>query len=67
MKAYDIDHEIHTSRDINIHLENKKVSMHLFWFIWALYAIVSMTKNCFSAAMAGIVDDGFMLKSQPSL
>ncbi len=67
MKTHDINHQIHVERDINIHLENKKVSIHFFWFIWILYAVVSMTKNCFSAAMADIVAEGFMLKSQTEL
>ena len=67
MQVQDTNHEIHVEKDINIHLENKKVSMHFFWFIWFIYAIVSMTKNCFSAAMADIVEQGIMIKSQTEL
>ena len=67
MKTQDRNHQIRVESDINIHLENKKVSMHFFWFIWMLYVIVSMTKNCFSAAMADIVAQGYMLKSETEL
>ena len=44
----DIEH------DVNIHLENRKESRYFFAFIWILYAVVYMTKNCYSGAMAGI-------------
>ncbi len=47
-----------------VHFENKSVSRHFFWFIWFVYVIVYMTKNCFSAAMASIVFEGVMTKSQ---
>ena len=67
MKLQDKNHPIHVERDVNIHLENKKVSMHFFWFMWFIYAVVSMTKNCFSAAMADIVAEGFLLKSETEL
>ena len=67
MKIQDKNHPIHVERDINIHLENKKVSMHFFWFIWIIYAVISMTKNCFSAALADIVADGIMDLTQTEL
>ena len=67
MNIQDRDHEIHVEKDINIHLENKKVSMHFFWFMWLIYAVVSMTKNCFSAAMAGIVANGIMDMTETEL
>lgn len=48
----------------HIHFENKSVSRHFFWFLWLAYALVYMTKSCFSAAMASIVFEGAMTKSQ---
>ncbi len=61
------DHPIHIEHDVNIHFEDKKRSIHFFWFMWIIYAVVSMTKNCFSAAISDIVADGFMTKSQTEL
>jgi len=54
----DIEH------DVNIHLENRSESRHFFWFIWLLYAMVMMTKNCFNAALPSIVAEGLLTKSQ---
>ena len=54
----DIEH------DVNIHLENRLESRLFFWFIWMLYAVVMMTKNCFNAALASIVAEGILTKSQ---
>lgn len=54
----DIDH------DVNIHLENRQESNHFFWFIWLLYAVVMLTKNCFNAALTSIVAEGILTKSQ---
>ena len=54
----DIEH------DVNIHLENRLESRHFFWFIWVMYAVVYMTKNCFNAALASIVAEGLLSKSQ---
>lgn len=51
-------------KDVNIHLENKSESRHFFWFIWIMYAVVYMTKSCYSAALADIVRDGVLTKSQ---
>ncbi len=52
---------------INSHFSNRKASRKFFWFIWVLYTLVYMTKNCFSAAMASIVFEGVMTKSQTGL
>lgn len=50
-----------------MHLEDKKKSQLLFWTVFFLYVLVYMTKNCFSAAMASIVDVGVLTKSQTGL
>lgn len=49
------------------YLTNEKMSMALFVFIFVLYAITYMTKNCYSAAMSAIVHEGVMTKSQTGL
>ena len=49
--------------DTNIHLENKKASRVFFVFIWVMYAFVYMTKNCFSGALAAIVDEKLLFGS----
>ena len=49
------------------HLTDHKTSLILFIYIWIMYAIVYWTKNCFSGAMAAIVADGIMTKSQTGL
>ncbi len=49
------------------YLESKKLSIILFLFMFVLYAIVYMTKNMFSSAMALIVEEGVMTKSQTGL
>jgi len=49
---------------VHMHLENKKESRVFFWFIWVMYALVYMTKSCYSAAMAAIVSEGVLTKSQ---
>ena len=51
----------------NVHFENRKISRRFFWFMWFMYSVVYMTKNCFSAAMASIVFEGVMTKSQTGL
>ena len=48
-------------------LTDKKISFWLFMYIAILYAVVYMTKNCFSAAMADIVAEGVMTKTQTGL
>ena len=52
---------------VHMHLQNKKISKNFFWMLWVLYAVVYMTKNCYSAAMASIVDEGILTKSQTGL
>lgn len=51
----------------NIYLENKPISKHFFIYIWIMYATVHMTKNCFGSAMAAIVAEGALTKSQTGL
>lgn len=46
------------------YLENEKRSLFLFAFVWVLYAIIYMTKMCYSAAIASIVAEGIFTKSQ---
>lgn len=46
------------------HLESKSMSIALFAFLFFMYAVVYMTKNMFSSAMAIIVEEGFMTKTQ---
>ena len=53
--------------DINIHLEDRRVSRHFFVFLFLMYAVVYMTKNCFNGALADIVADGVLTKSQTGL
>ena len=50
--------------DINIHLENKRESRAFFVFLWIMYALVYMTKNCFSGALSAIVDEGSLSLTQ---
>ena len=50
--------------DINVHIENKKLSRSFFIFLFLLYSLVCMTKNCFSGALAAIVDEGALTLSQ---
>jgi len=52
---------------VHMHLENKKISRHFFIFLFVMYAIVYMTKNCFSSALAAIVAEGAMTKSQAGI
>lgn len=49
---------------LHMHLENKIISRNFFWMLWIMYAVVYMTKNCYSAAMASIVHEGALTKSQ---
>ena len=49
------------------YLESRRLSILLFLFLFFLYAVVYMTKNIFSSAMAIIVEDGFMTKSQTGM
>ena len=54
-------------KDTHIHLENKRKSRLFFVFLFLLYALVYMTKNCFGAALADIVSEGVLTKSQTGL
>ena len=53
--------------DINIHLENKRASRVFFIFMWLMYAFVYMTKNCFSGALAAIVEEGTLTLTQATV
>lgn len=48
-------------------LRSGKKSLYLFLLVFVVYALIYMTKNCYSAAMASIVDQGIMTKSQTGL
>lgn len=48
----------------NKYLTSVKASVLLFLLLFLLHTVVYMTKNMFSAAMATIVEDGVMTKSQ---
>ena len=54
-------------KDTNIHLENRRESRIFFAFIWILYALVYMTKNCFSGALADIVAEEALTLTQASI
>lgn len=58
---------INIEKDTNIHLESEKLSRYFFCFIWFLYAVVYMAKNCYNGALASIVSDGVLTKSQIGL
>lgn len=49
------------------YLESKPLSIMLFVYLFMMYAVVYMTKSMFSSAMATIVEEGFMTKSQTGL
>ncbi len=46
------------------YLESKKLSILLFIFVFVVFSAIYMTKNMFSAAMASIVENGVMTKSE---
>ena len=48
-------------------LRDDKKSIVLFLLLFIVYALIYLTKNCFSAAMAPIVDEGIMTKSETGL
>ena len=58
---------INIEHDVNIHLEDRSESRHFFGFIWLMYAVVCMTKNCFNASLASIVAEGILTKSQTGI
>jgi len=41
-----------------------RLSKYYFWFLFLMYMTIYMTKNCYSAAMASIVSEGVMTKSE---
>ena len=51
----------------NRYLTDKRKSVCLFLLVFISYALIYMTKNCYSAAMASIVDEGIMSKSETGL
>ncbi len=53
--------------DTDIHFENKKASRIFFAFIWLMYALVYMTKSCFSGALASIVAEGSLTLTETSI
>lgn len=59
--SIDLDH------DVNVHFEDKRKSRIFFFFLWFLYAVVYLTKNCFNGALSDIVTQGLMTKSQTGL
>ncbi len=48
----------------NKYMENEHLSVLLFFSIAIMYAIIYMTKNCYSAAMVRLVEEGTLTKSQ---
>ena len=48
----------------NKYMENERLSLVLFFSIAVMYAIIYMTKNCYSAAMVKLVEEGALTKSQ---
>lgn len=54
-------------KDTAVHLENKRMSRLFFVFIWVAYALVYMTKSCFSGALSSIVAEGALTMTEASL
>lgn len=48
----------------NKYMENEHWSLFLFFSVAIMYAIIYMTKNCYSAAMVRLVEEGTLTKSQ---
>ncbi len=48
----------------HVHLENRHLSRGFYWVLWIMYAFVYMTKSCFTAAMASMVAEGIITKTQ---
>jgi len=46
------------------YLEDEKQSLLLFLAVWVIFSVLNMTKNCYSGAMAAIVNEGVLTKSQ---
>ena len=49
------------------YLQDKKKSIVLFLALFIMYSLIYMTKNCYSAAMASIVDAGIMTKTETGM
>ncbi len=45
-------------------IQNEKASLILFFVTVAIYSLVYMTKNCYSAAMVLLVNEGILTKTQ---
>lgn len=54
-------------RKQNLYIPNDKVSGLLFLFLAFLFVMMTLTKNCFSAALTVIVSNGVMTKAQTGL
>lgn len=48
----------------HVHLENRHRSREFYWVLWIMYAFVYMTKSCFTAAMASMITEGIITKTQ---
>ncbi len=48
-------------------LRDRKKSLYLFALVFVVYSVIYMTKNCYSAALASIVAEGIMTKSETGL
>jgi sugar phosphate permease len=58
---------MHLLKDTGVHFENRRASRLFFIFIWLMYAVVYMTKNCFSGALAKIVEDGALTLTESGI
>ncbi len=54
-------------KDTSVHLENKRISRLFFVFIFIAYALVYMTKSCFSGALSAIVAEGALTLTEASM
>ncbi len=48
----------------NKYMENERLSLVLFLTVAIVYAVIYMTKNCYSAAMVHLVNENVLTKSQ---
>ena len=53
-------------KDNHVHFENRRISRRFFAFIWLMYALLYMTRSCFSSAMAAIVKEGVLTLTETS-
>ncbi|MBO5714515.1 MAG: MFS transporter, partial [Clostridia bacterium] len=51
-------------KSTNLYIDNKNKSRLFYVFIWLLYVLVYMTKNCFSGALAIIRQEGTLTLTQ---